>query len=420
MSSDISKRVLEIMSREVGDAAKSLISRQCNQLGIDSENIGAEDLPMLAGRLSELMRVMGGHQKANRLYQELKKLADLDRIAELARSDDSRMAMFDDLARASLYSGEWDRAIFYFKKLLHNAEVRKDRSGTAKYLVWIGFVHKERSDPVGAMGYYERALRFAEASADKNQLSTCYFRMGDVLWQGGDLDRALASYRMAIDHAADGQSKGAANIGIGNVLMSRRDFEGAMRHYAEALALLEGTDDYLDLARAHNNIGDVHMQLGKLDAAIESFKRSGEFAEKGGWLNIMAYTQFNEANARVGKGDLEVAGVLLDRSMATLKMIDSKAGIAGAARAYGRLYGASGDAGAMESSYRVAIEHYRLAKNPFYEAECLLELGEGYMGAGSVEKARECLQESARIFGQLNLADMAEKAAAAMRGKRAP
>jgi tetratricopeptide (TPR) repeat protein len=414
MVSEISRKVSGILEREMGAAGLSILERQCLQMKLDRENLQAEDLPALAGRLAELLRIMGGHQKANAIYQEIRKLADLDRIAEMARTDDSRLAIFEDLAKASMFSGEWEKAIAYYKKLLHNAEVGKNRAAMAKYLILIGTVHKERSDLDEAMRFYERAERFAEAAADRNQLASCHYRRGDVLWSRGGWDEAMDEYRKAIDLATDRKFKGAAHVGIGNVLVGRRDLAGATKNYQEALSLLDGTDDYMDQARAYNNIGDVQLQLGEWDGAIECFRRGRELADKGGWLNLRAFTEFNAADAHVQKGELETARTLLDRSIETLNLINSKSGIAGALHVYAKLHRAARDYPAMVAKFHEAIAAYRLAQNPFYEAQCNYELGEGYAQMGDDENARKSLQEAIRLYGQLKLDDMVKKAMGAM------
>jgi tetratricopeptide (TPR) repeat protein len=405
----------QIMEREMGSAGASIIERQCQQLGLERENLRPNDLPRLAGRLSELMRLMGGHQKANRVYQGIQKLADLERIAEMAPTDDSRLALFEDLARGSMFSGDWQKALLYFKKLLHNAEVGKNRAGMAKYLVWIGFVYKEKSALDEAMTFYERAMRFAEAVGDNDQLANCHFRIGDVLWYRGELDRALDAYHKALSLATNIEFKGAAHVGIGNVLMNKHDLSAATAHYRGALELLEGTDDYLDQARAYNNIGDVHLQLEEWDSAIESFVKSAEFAEKGGWVNVRAFTQFNTASALVHKGDFGKAKELLEKSMEILQMIDSKSGMAGVNHVYAKLFMAMKDYPKMIEHYRSAIEIYQQAKNPFYTAECHFELGEGYLQMGDKERAQGHFHEATRIYGELKLADMVRKAMNASR-----
>jgi len=403
------------MAREMGSAGASIIERQCQQLGLDKENIRPNDLPRLAGRLSELMRVMGGHQKANRVYQEIQKLADLERIAEMAPTDDSRLELFEELAKGRMFSGDWEKAIFYFKKLLHNAEVGKNRAGMAKYLVWIGFVHKEKSSLDEAMTFYERAMRFAEAAGDNDQLANCHYRIGDVLWYRGELDSALEAYHKALNLATNIKFKGAAHVGIGNVLMNKHDLTAAMANYREALVMLEGTDDYLDQARAYNNIGDVHLQLEEWDSAIESFEKSSEFAEKGGWLNVRAFTQFNMADALVHKGDCVRAKELLGKSMETLQMIDSKSGMAGVNHVSAKLYLALKDYPKMVEHYKGAIEIYQQAKIPFYTAQCHFELGKGYLQMGDRERAQGHFHEATRIYGELKLADMVKKAMDAAR-----
>ncbi|MFH0815466.1 MAG: tetratricopeptide repeat protein [Methanobacteriota archaeon] len=410
MESEISRKVAQIMEREMGSAGASIIERQCEQLGLDKENLRPNDLPRLAGRLSELMRVMGGHQKANRIYQEIQKLADLERIAELAPTDDSRLALFEDLAKGSMFSGDWQKAIFYFKKLLHNAEVGKNRSGMAKYLIWIGFVHKEKSSLDQAMTFYERAMRFAESVGDDDQLSHCHYQMGDVLWYTGELDRALESYQKALNLATSIKFKGAAHVGIGNMLMNKHDFPAATGHYREALKLLEGTDDYLDQARAYNNIGDVHLQLKEWDSAVECFDESAELAEKGGWLNVRAFTQFNTADALVHKGDYGKAKEMLEKSMEILLLIDSKSGLAGAHHVYAKLFMALKDYPKVVEHYKAAIEIYELAKIPFYRAQCNYELGKAYIEMGDRERAQGHFHEATRIYGELNLDTMVKKA----------
>lgn len=415
MESEISRKVGQIMEREMGSAGASIIERQCQQLGMDKDSLRPNDLPRLAGRLSELMRVMGGHQKANRVYQEIQKLADLERIAELAPTDDSRLALFEDLAKGSMFSGDWEKAIFYFKKLLHNAEVGKNRAGMAKYLVWIGYVHKEKSSLDEAMTFYERAMRFAEAAGDSDQLANCHYRMGDVLWYRGELDRALEAYHKALNLATSIKFKGAAHVGIGNVLMNKHDLTAAMANYREALVILKGTDDYLDQARAYNNIGDVHLQLEEWDSAIECFEKSAELAEKGGWVNVRAFTQFNMADALVRKGELGRAKELLEKSMETLRMIDSKSGLAGVNHIYAKLFLATNDYPKMVEHYKSAIDIYHQAKIPFYIAQCHFELGEGYLQMGDREKAQEHFHEATRIYGELKLDGMVKKAMNASR-----
>ena len=102
MSVDLSEKINSIMKRELQSLATSLLDKQCQQLDIDSRDIKPEDLPALAHRLSEMMRTLGGYDKAKRDYKNILKLEDLDNIAEEVVSDDARQDMLEDLAKATL------------------------------------------------------------------------------------------------------------------------------------------------------------------------------------------------------------------------------------------------------------------------------------------------------------------------------
>lgn len=400
------------MEREMQSMGISLLTRICQQLEINLDDIVPEDLPKLSSRLSETMRVCAGHQKANRVYQEIRKLADLERLAETAKTDENRLEAFDNLARASLFTGDWEKAKYYFKKLLHNAEVKRDRTATAKYLVWLGVVYKEKSEYDEAMIYFERALRQAEASSDPSQLSNCHYRIGDIYWYRGDYDNALRAYEKAGETATDNQSKGAAYVGIANVEINRHELSKAIEHYEKALDLLRETDDYLDIARAYNNLGDVYLQLEEWDVALDCFAKGEEYGEKGGWLNIKAWTQFNSGMALVEKGKFDAAKEILDKSKDILTVLDSKAGLAGMHHAYGRLYMAKKDWPSMIEHYSKAIEYYGQTKVVFYLAQVKLELGQGYVMMGDRQRGLDYMQEAARLYSQLKLDEMAKKAIA--------
>jgi tetratricopeptide (TPR) repeat protein len=171
----------------------------------------------------------------------------------------------------------------------------------------------------------------------------------------------------------------------------------------------------LNIARSYNNLGDVCLQRGDWDGALEWFGKGSEIAERGGWVNIGAFTQFNSATAYVEKGDLRRARELLDKSLQTLALIESKSGLGGAHHTYAKLCGAEGDFGGMVEHYKIAIGLYRQAHIPFYTAECIYELGLAHIKGGDKASAMSELHEAASIYRNLNLCDLAEKALAAIK-----
>ena len=74
MSAEISRKVHNIMAREMGQMGKFIVTKQCNNLGLDENNIRSADLPKLSKVLAEVMKTFGGDEKARRIELEIKRL----------------------------------------------------------------------------------------------------------------------------------------------------------------------------------------------------------------------------------------------------------------------------------------------------------------------------------------------------------
>lgn len=407
MSTDLSDKINTIMERELQSLAASILDKQCGHLNIDPDNIKPENLPVLAHRLSEMMRTLGGYDKAKRVYAEIRKLKDLDELAEEETSEVARQDVLENLAKASLFAAEWDKALEYFHKLLDEAKTRNDILAKSRYLRWLGILHKDRSEYESALALLEKALAAAIEYGADNQISKCRSRIGDIHWYRGDFANALQSYELAAEKG-EGDDVGIAHIGIGNVHGSRKDFSKAIEHYKEALVHLEDTDNFQGISRTYNNLGDTFLQLEDWDNALDYFSKGEEIGDKGGCLNITAFTKFNMAEVHIKKGELDKAEEMLDESMKLLREIDSKPGLAGVYHVYGLLYRARKDWEKMIYNYRTAVEMYTEIDVPQYAAKCMFELGQGYVDMGEAEKAKEEFDQAVDIYKRLKVDSMVE------------
>lgn len=75
MSEELTTKVKDIMTAEMGQIGVFIVSKQCRDLGIDPENISPEDLNDLAKALGKVMLTFGGREKSIKIEQEIKKLA---------------------------------------------------------------------------------------------------------------------------------------------------------------------------------------------------------------------------------------------------------------------------------------------------------------------------------------------------------
>ena len=74
MSTEISRKIYEIMAHEMGHLGKFIVEKQCKDLGIDPENIGADDVLAVANAIKNVMVSFAGEEKAKKIWMEIKRL----------------------------------------------------------------------------------------------------------------------------------------------------------------------------------------------------------------------------------------------------------------------------------------------------------------------------------------------------------
>lgn len=411
MNDELSRKVISIMEREMQSLGRTMLEKQCDELGIDVGDIHPEELPALASRISELMKTCGGYVKAKRVYSELRKLQDLDELAESQQSEESRREMQEDLAKASLHAGDWDKSLEYFSTLLDKAKARKDPIAMARYLRWMGILYKDRSEFGKAMNLLRQALKEATGSGNKDEMSRCQSVMGDIYWYNGDHGTALEFYNKAIEEAEGKEDLALAHIGIANVFNNRLEFSKAITHYVEALAILKNTDNHHQISRAYNNLGDVYLQMEDWDNALDTLMRGREISEEGDCHYVRAYILTNSAEALINLKRHDEAEVLLSESVVIFKEIGNKSGMASALSVKGLLARQRQDWQGMVIDYLLSMELFEDIDMPHYMAKCKRELALGYMDMGERDKARTELEDALEMFVDLNL----EKSASMVR-----
>ena len=75
MVTQYSKKIEEIMTRELGQLGTFVIKKQCRDLGIDAENIQKGDILKVARALGKVMVTFGGEEKARKVEMEIRRLS---------------------------------------------------------------------------------------------------------------------------------------------------------------------------------------------------------------------------------------------------------------------------------------------------------------------------------------------------------
>ena len=67
----LSKKITNIMFREMGHIGIFITKKQCKDLGMDIDNIKKKDIPELAKSLGSVMSSFGGKQKKEQITKEI-------------------------------------------------------------------------------------------------------------------------------------------------------------------------------------------------------------------------------------------------------------------------------------------------------------------------------------------------------------
>ncbi len=406
MAKKLTEQIFTIMEREMSDIGNFIVKKQCMLIGADPEDIRPQDLPELASNLSEVMRTFGGYEKARKIYSEIKKLENLDKVVEEEESEEKRNKMLEDLGKTCIFAAEWDKAFEYFNKLLSEAELNQDNAQVSRYLRRIGFIHQERSEFDQALEYYERALEAAEEANDSLTMGQACNRIGGIYWNKGNYDLAKEFLEKAIEYALKVDDKrilGSANIGLGNIHGDNHEIEEAIVHYKDALKFLENTNEIYEMSRTHNNLGDTYLIQGDWNKALEQFEKCRNLGEQGGLVNIVAWADFNASEALIHLGKLEQAKADLDKSMEIMLNIGDKAGLGGIHQNYGRLFHAQKNWVNAEEHYKKAIEVFTEINTPLTLASSYNELGLVLKEKGDNDLAKIELRRAANLYLHLNL-----------------
>src|ERR1039458_1201543 len=125
---------------------------------------------------------------------------------------------------------------------------------TAGFMICCTVLFQQKKDLTGAKAALTKA-----AQLDKNN-TDALIKLGEVQASDGQIDQAMATYQQAL---RDNPQEATFYVLLGQLLQSRRDWNGATEAYQKALAIRPGNP------LASNDLASVMLQSGgNLDVAL--------------------------------------------------------------------------------------------------------------------------------------------------------
>lgn len=199
MTTDLSEKITVLMYREMSDLGPLIVKKKCKDIGLDPENIKTEDLILVSKAISEAMASFGA-DKAKRIYHEISKLHDMEKMVVKEENLSKKVEGFLSLGDSARFSGEHEKAIEYYNRVLALKETPEGKAFVARANCMIGTSLNLKNEPKNALAHFKKALE-GGGTLEEGLQAMAHRGIGYSHWRVGDFDVTKVSYDIALKHA---------------------------------------------------------------------------------------------------------------------------------------------------------------------------------------------------------------------------
>lgn len=292
-----------------------------------------------------------------------------------------------------------------------------------EYLDMLATNYEQGGDPLTAGRYFVMAASTAR-SRFANRKSAEYFRkgldligerdlvrrvealhdLGDVLQRTGALDKALEAFQemQQLAWRLDLKSKGgAAHNRIGRVHREAGRLDEALRHLGTGLALFDTVGDQRGVASSLDDIGKVHWMRGEYDLALRQMREALTIRRQLGDMRSIALSLNNLGLVHQDSGRFKDALEAMTESLALRREIDDLQGQVSSLNNLGTIYQDNGDNERAIELWQEALRIARKIDDRVRQAYLLINIGVAQYKLEWYEDAIQRLIQAEEIAVQL-------------------
>ena len=204
-------------------------------------------------------------------------------IRLLENDTENEIKTIANLAGAYDSIGDFHQALTFSEKALQRWRELKKTDKIPDSLNNVGFAYERLGRWQQAIDYYQEAL--ASSGLSRSTEATALLNLGDLYDKLNDFSRALESYEKCLTILREFNNPGAeVNLlsHIGNVHISLNNLSAAVKYLDQARKIAE-TNPTLNIPRIQTyillGIGEVYRRQGKLPEALNQFNEARKLAE---------------------------------------------------------------------------------------------------------------------------------------------
>ncbi len=195
--------------------------------------------------------------------------------------------VFDILGYVHRAHGEWEKAVWYYRRNMQIRERIEDQRGLANTQNNLAYVYLLQGQPQDALKLAESALTIreklvAEGTGNRFELGLSYNTRGMIQWDLGHRTEADVDFKRAeVLFEEIGSQRGQALVYLNYGLRERhlRHFEQAVDYFQRSAAIFRERGDKANLAEVLNEEGMSYLDFGHWQEAESAFLQALNLAE---------------------------------------------------------------------------------------------------------------------------------------------
>ncbi|MEM8938388.1 MAG: tetratricopeptide repeat protein [Bacteroidota bacterium] len=220
--------------------------------------------------------------------------------------------------------GDFDSALDYCKKSLHEFTIAKNRQGIAAVSNSIGMIHMNIGMVKKAMEYFIEAVKTFEEISNPRAVAKITNNIGIIYKKKQEYEKALEYYDRALYlnnqlNNVNGKSNVLNNIG--SVYLSMGEYHKSINYFNQSLEIHEQIGNKKGIANLHLNLGEALAGLGRHEEAILEYDSARLLFQKMGDEEGICYVLYDIGNSLKQLGEIQLAQAYFEKCIDLSKKI---------------------------------------------------------------------------------------------------
>lgn len=247
------------------------------------------------------------YYKTEEAEKELKQL-----VNQKVKNSQPKIYIRAELNLGRIYGDKGDNvlALQHYQKALKTAESTNDKQSVPHIYKNIGVLYVSWKKFDKAKEFYDKAEKIASEIGDQELVADCQNNKGIIYEQQENYPKALDFYKNALDiytvkNIPEKTSMALSNIAI--VYKFQKNYQESINYNFKAISISEQLNDKWSMAATYNNIGNLYGEMGDYKKAILFCEKALSLAKEIDAKEIIESTYDSMAEAAAKAGDYKNA-----------------------------------------------------------------------------------------------------------------